>query len=795
MHIRTPCSKMYGSNTGIRCGQAGCFRFFDDSNSLRRHILRCHSFDSHEVNVTLAFETLQLVPAISSLDAPIPFTSHHNSNTSSLKSEEILNNQLAHMASLFNSDPAVTFKTAQMFFRELDVFVTDALNQALEHELKCLNVQGIEYQYLEKLVDRFSTTIRTCTNKFSTVHKRQKYFTDIGTFIPPHSIVIGNRIEVTHRGGDPTVVPSTAQLIPLRCVFQKLLSLPGLMNEMDHYILTCSQFPHLINFSQGQVWQNILANDNENVKKYPLFIFFDDFESGNPLGSHSGIHKLGAVYVALATIPPRLASRLKYIFLALLFHSSDRSRHGNLRVFQALIEELNFLSNVGVNIDTPDFKGIVKFELGALLGDNLGLHSMLGFVESFRANYPCRVCRASKEITSQQVYEDLTLLRNMENYQRDLATNNPSLTGIKEKSVWLLVHKFCLFQQVAVDCMHDLFEGVCGYSMTLIINGLLDRGYFTLEFLNRRISEFNYGYDNNSKPPILSWQSNSIHWKMSSSECMVFVNYFSILVGDKVRIDDNFYALYILLREIINSVMTDSVYSELCTILKHLIAEFNTLYMELSQRTLQPKFHHLVHYPNMMRKFGPLVHLWSMRYESKHRIAKTIARATAGRINICKTISTRMQFQLNDFFFHNFTSSTFEHSKLISPSKEEVTSLRTIFNLHSESVLYSVKYITYDSYTYRPNDVLCTGLNGQDFNYPVFVKVVGIYLVQDTRDTFIACTKFHTSYFDTHFQAYAVEATDNVTYLKLSLITFPCPNTLSYLSNNVIYITLRNSIA
>lgn len=123
-----------------------------------------------------------------------------------------------------------------------------------------------------------------------------------------------------------------------------------------------------------------------------------------------------------------------------------------------------------------------------------------------------------------------------------------------------------------------------------------------------------------------------------------------------------------------------------------------------------------------------------------------------------------------------------------------MTSLRTIFNLQSDSVLYSVKYVTFHNYKYRPNDVLCTGLNNQDFNYPVFVKVLAIYLKQDTSKIFLRCVKFNTDYFDTHFQAYAVEATDELLYLKLADLPFPCPNTLSHLSN-VIYVTMRNSIA
>lgn len=32
---------------------------------------------------------------------------------------------------------------------------------------------------------------------------------------------------------------------------------------------------------------------DESQVVFPIFLFFDDYEVGNPLGSHSGIHKLG----------------------------------------------------------------------------------------------------------------------------------------------------------------------------------------------------------------------------------------------------------------------------------------------------------------------------------------------------------------------------------------------------------------------------------------------------------------------------------------------------------------------
>ncbi|XP_074095813.1 uncharacterized protein LOC141525289 [Cotesia typhae] len=42
----------------------------------------------------------------------------------------------------------------------------------------------------------------------------------------------------------------------------------------------------------------------------PLIVFYDDLETGNPLGSHAGINKLGAVYTSIATVPPTMSSRI-----------------------------------------------------------------------------------------------------------------------------------------------------------------------------------------------------------------------------------------------------------------------------------------------------------------------------------------------------------------------------------------------------------------------------------------------------------------------------------------------------
>jgi hypothetical protein len=59
-----------------------------------------------------------------------------------------------------------------------------------------------------------------------------------------------------------------------------------------------------------------------------FFLYYDDFQVNNPLGSHAGAQKLGAVYVSLACLPPELFSLIDNIFLLSLFKTDDLNTFG-----------------------------------------------------------------------------------------------------------------------------------------------------------------------------------------------------------------------------------------------------------------------------------------------------------------------------------------------------------------------------------------------------------------------------------------------------------------------------------
>jgi len=114
---------------------------------------------------------------------------------------------------------------------------------------------------------------------------------------------------------------------------------------------------------------------------------------GNPLGSHSGVHKIGCIYYTIPALPPEYLTSLENIFPAFLFHSSDRGAHkfDKKTMFSCPYKYSHRFTKNGITIVVNSISTKIYFVLGLILGDNLGLNSMLGFVQSFSANYYCRI--------------------------------------------------------------------------------------------------------------------------------------------------------------------------------------------------------------------------------------------------------------------------------------------------------------------------------------------------------------------------------------------------------------------
>lgn len=83
-----------------------------------------------------------------------------------------------------------------------------------------------------------------------------------------------------------------------------------------------------------------------------------------------------------------MLSRLNTILVVSLFYAEDRKEFGNNAVFKHSINELNDLRRDGILINVNGKEYRVRFQLGLVLGNNLGVNGVLGLAESFASGKP-----------------------------------------------------------------------------------------------------------------------------------------------------------------------------------------------------------------------------------------------------------------------------------------------------------------------------------------------------------------------------------------------------------------------
>lgn len=297
-------------------------------------------------------------------------------------------------------------------------------------------------------------------------------------------------------------------------------------------------------------------------------------------------------------------------------------------------------------IQIPLFDHTVYGTIVQVTGDNLGVHSLFGFVESFSARYCCRFCLLEKEDFQTEFSEDSPKMsvRTKELHAEHCQSmqSNPILPyvmGVKRSCLLNSLQYFHTTANFSVDIMHDILEGVGQYEMKLLLQHLIDN-YTTSAEVHRRIQNFNYGFlEQNNKPPGVALREGSNDLGLNATQSWCLLRHLPIMFGDLVCPNDQHWYLFILLLQIVNIVFSSVISTGITIYLKHLIAEHHSLFKHLfPDKTLLPKHNFMVHYPSCMQKIGPLIHCWCMRYEAKHNFFKKQLKSFK---NITKTLAKK----------------------------------------------------------------------------------------------------------------------------------------------------------
>lgn len=616
----------------------------------------------------------------------------------------------------------------------------------------------------------------------SSAFKRRKYFNEHFSVVEPIEYILTGE--------------SSFQYVP---ILKSLLQVLSRKDILD-LILSEAEAQRTVynSFHDGTFYKtNELFSKNDLTIALNLYV--DDFEICNPLGTSRKKHKITSVYWVLADVPSLLRSELNSIFLAILCKAEDVKRFGYSAVLEPLLKDLVVLEEEGLYV--PSLGRRVKGTVFSVIADNLGAHSMGGFVESFSSSYVCRFCLGEKsQFQDGEVRNKAFPPRTAEQHTlhvQALQENNSLMHVYGVKRQCALTAKLKYFHVLSgypPDVLHDLFEGVVPLEIALCLRLFIHNKYFTLEELNKCIKEFPYKWSDKTNAPQLVpvnfAQRKSVGG--NAHENWALLRLLPLMVGSKIPEADPAWELLLVLRDIVELVVNQVHTEETICFLDSKISEHKHRFlMVFPEQRLIPKHHFLEHYPELIRAYGPLVSLWTMRFEAKHSFFKRVVRHTRSFRNILLSLAMKHQLLLaynqHDSravrpLLQATTLSTMDVSVLREDIQEALQA-----KFPGETCVQIAKSVCYRGTKYTSGMILAYGSTG---GLPDFGELIQIVVLKGNVGFIV---KGVTAWSIEHLRSYVLEKTGTVKVIEAAELSDMVP-LISYICGGTTIMTLKCSI-
>ncbi|KAK3919983.1 Catalase-peroxidase [Frankliniella fusca] len=341
----------------------------------------------------------------------------------------------------------------------------------------------------------------------------------------------------------------------------------------------------------------------------------------------------------IGNLPDHLRTHTSTIFLVALCKKKDFNHES---LYGYIIEKLKPLESTGIAIPGH---GIVKAGLVFVVGDNLGSHELGGFNENFsKAQYFCRYCCISrKQFESTYGYFYKSEERRAENYEAAIGqTHINTKKGIRFDSAFNALESFHVCEGGVPPCFgHDILEGFAAYDVALIIHFLDNKKWLTYEELQERTKSFNYSSIDKRDKPVEFLESYD-RVRGGAWQIWTFIELLPLIMNNCINRNEPSWLLLLLLIEIIEILCSLTIHKDNLAYLHVLIVDYLKLRAELFPHVrLRPKHHYMLHYPELILTYGPLLKVWAMRFESKHSFFKNCIRSSTNFIKVLLSLSVR----------------------------------------------------------------------------------------------------------------------------------------------------------
>ncbi|KAK3921481.1 Zinc finger protein 653 [Frankliniella fusca] len=487
-----------------------------------------------------------------------------------------------------------------------------------------------------------------------------------------------------------------AQYVPIRNMLTVILQDAKVKEEVSKSF-SRQQKPTdgiLEDFTHGTAFSK-----HRNHKCIQLISFQDAFEY-SPFGPAKGLYKTVGMYFILGNLPAHFRSRVETIMLAFLIQEQylKQSEIEHLNSINkwaeslcCLIKDLQELHSNGIVIEGITYPVCVIF----FTGDNLGQHQIGSYNQSFSAGYVCRYCpmtlkefkedpSSSKKLRTSEEYDECCLLAKQKwdklkqkalsvqknkkaaqerklaageevekKVSNTLVSKNRAVNHLGIKPLPSALNEIPGFHVnlSLVPCLaHDLFEGCVDLVLAKILQHFVKtKGWFSLEVLNQRISSFKCkNQDAADAPnPIKSFDGIKNH----AVETWTLLRLLPFMIIDLIEDpEDEYWQLYLSLKEVCEYVCAPKITTKQVFYLRMCIQAFLCEVKRLLPGCLTPKEHFLGHFPDLTLLFGPLIRLFTLRFESRHCFFKQVAKQCKSFVNITLTLAQKYQYR---FAFDN----------------------------------------------------------------------------------------------------------------------------------------------
>lgn len=724
----------------IHCGISGCAKTYYVYSSFRVHLYRCHK------NMLIA--SPQKIHKLFHSKIVQNNILHTESILCKDKNED--NDNIVH-----HSQPGLYILTLLEKYRvskDALKFIIDSTETFVEihNQIHNTNIKTelIDLGIPKEIVNSTKSLTRDIPihifDNLRTDYMREKYYMSHFNYVPP----------VEYRFDPFSSSNETFQYVPILNLLKSMLMIPEVLNTVlnSH----SSTDGYLRDYCDGVNYANHLGLSNDICLQIQLY--FDEFTVVNPLRNKARIFKLCAFYFTLGNFPPKFRSRVHTMQLINLCRSVHLKKYGFRILLQPLIADLQILAHEGITISKENItiKGYATF----LSSDNLGAHMIGGFIESFNSLRVCRMCMATKEQIQNQFDPSSFYRRTVVSYdeQVKLVTHNnyfKRIYGIKQNSALNEIPYFHVVKCLPPDIAHDLFEGVVPHVINIVLQHFISNDYFTSQEVVSTIDKFDYKSTDKVNKPFISLDSDErISFKPTASEAWCLLRLMGLLFGRFIEPGNPQWEVLCLLQEVVSVVCSPIQSNDSIAYMQTLITDFlEEFRFNFPNEPIRPKFHYLIHYPEMTLAFGPLIHCWTLRFESKHGFFKYICNRVRNMKNVCLTLAKRHQkhqcyaSKAKQFFSDEITRD----GKVIPVDKIDSNDLELCKHLIGDQQnIYRANSVSIGSILYKIGICLVKETHPRY----TFWKLLNIYIINSI--TYLIVKEMKSILFDAHYNCWTL---------------------------------------